>query len=117
MSKQPTGNVTISGVSEFDYLGSENEDGKEEEAQDEKEEYEDDDPLRKSLEKDFVEAAEEDAAEGLSPVFANPDFEREEDEAIPEVPMFRANPVDTYERRNRASYVPSSPERRPFSNY
>ena len=73
-SKQPTGNLTISGVSEFDYLGKEEDsdlakdenpvkdgDGDGEDGEDEN------DDTRKSLEKDFEVAAEEDATQAESP--------------------------------------------------
>lgn len=69
VSKHPTSNVTLSGVSEFDYLGSEtgdnpekNEDSKKksndqgEREEEEQDEEEDLNPTRKSLEKDFIEA-------------------------------------------------------------
>ena len=63
VDKKTTGNITISGVSEFDYLGSEERDDIEEEGQnqegdaddqgDKNEDEADFDPTRKSLEKDF----------------------------------------------------------------
>jgi len=61
IGKRPTSNVTLSGVSEFDYLGDEsNEKEKTDEPDQAKEkseqnddEVEDFDPTRKSLEKDF----------------------------------------------------------------
>jgi len=63
VSKHPTSNVTLSGVSEFDYLGSEtgdnpekNQDSKKNSNDQEEEEEEDLNPTRKSLEKDFIEA-------------------------------------------------------------
>lgn len=58
VSKQPTSNVTISGVSEFDYLG--NSDTADKNKKEDDQEKEDLDPTRKSLEKDFQEAAEAD---------------------------------------------------------
>ena len=61
------------------------------------------DPTRKSLEKDFQEAAEEENAERpLSPVRAPGVEGAEADEACPQ---FRINPVQTYDNRPRDSYA------------
>jgi len=37
---------------------------------------------------------------------AEPDFERAEDDEAEEIPQFRINPVHSYERRYRESYMP-----------
>ena len=65
-SKQPTGNGTISGLSEFDYLGKEDSDLAREEADNEDDSK--NDGTRKSLDKEFQDAAEEDATQAESPV-------------------------------------------------
>lgn len=64
-SKQPTGNATISGLSEFDYLGKEDSDLARDE---DNEEDSKNDGTRKSLDKEFQDAAEEDATQAESPV-------------------------------------------------
>ena len=90
-SKQPTGNQTLSGVSEFDYMGKSTPEDMEKDDDLERDETAEFDPTRKSLEKDFQEAAEEENAERpLSPVRAPGVEGAEEDVACPQ---FRINPV------------------------
>ena len=114
VSKQPTGNQTLSGVSEFDYMGNETPEDGEKDDDLERDETAEFDPTRKSLEKDFQEAAEEENAERpLSPVRAPGVEGAEEDVAYPQ---FRINPVQTYDNRPRDSYVerPRAPGRPNF---
>lgn len=96
MSKQPTSNVTLSGVSEFDYLGGT---GDKEEADDAADEDELN-PTRKSLEKDFKQAAEDSAEGGASqnesPVQAPPEFDGDEEDDEGEMPEVRLNPVQVF---------------------
>ena len=91
-------------MSEFDYLGKEDSDLAREENDDDGDENRDD-GTRKSLEKDFEDAAEEDATQAESPV-ALPKIQVEpaEDEFDTEVPDFKINPVSTYQRRPKNSY-------------
>ena len=113
-SKQPTGNQTLSGVSEFDYMGNETPEDAEKDDDLERDETAEFDPTRKSLEKDFQEAAEEENAERpLSPVRA-PGVEGAEDDVA--CPQFRINPVQTYDNRPRDGYVerPRAPGRPNF---
>lgn len=60
--------MTISGVSEFDYLGSEHSKEQEENNDSDLEREAEKDTTKKSLEKDFTEAAEADAENELSNV-------------------------------------------------
>ena len=113
-SRQPTGNQTLSGVSEFDYMGNETPEDAEKDDDLERDLTAEFDPTRKSLEKDFQEAAEEENAERpMSPVRA-PGVDGVDDyEACPQ---FRINPVQTYDKRPRESYAdrPRAPGRPSF---
>ena len=118
--QQPTSNVTLSGVSEFDYMGGSASLDKLASANNyeagdaESEEQEEIDPLKKSLEKDFREAAandadqaqleavENDADEGQSPI-SPLDFRKIDDES-PEFTTFKINPIHSYDKRPENSY-------------
>lgn len=110
ISKKATENMTISGVSEFDYLGSEHD---QEENQDSDLERENEkDNTRKSLEKEFIEAAEADAENELSNVKV-PTFDDANDMDRSEVPQFTINPVEVYSKRQTLdnSIRPRQPSR------
>ena len=92
-------------MSEFDYLGKEDSDLAREENDDDDGDENRDNGTRKSLEKDFEDAAEEDATQAESPV-ALPKIQAEppEDDFDTAVPDFKINPVSTYQRRPKNSY-------------
>ena len=75
--KRPTTNVTLSGVSEFDYLGDDTAEKEKPKVEDE-DGISDFDPTRKSLEKEFEVAADEDAEAEQD----EEDFERAAEETV-----------------------------------
>ncbi len=99
VEKDPTSGILLSGVSAFDYLGSETAENPE---QDENKKGEEKNSTKKSLEKDFIEAEQVNDDEGYSPV-VEPNFDEAENT---EIPNFTINPVATYEKRPRQSYMP-----------
>ena len=99
VEKDPTSGILLSGVSAFDYLGSETAENPE---QDENKGEEEKNSTKKSLEKDFIEAEQVNDDEGYSPVI-EPNFDEAENT---EIPNFTINPVGTYEKRPRQSYMP-----------
>lgn len=114
VAKQPTANVTVSGLSEFDYLGKDDSDlARDDDDENEvKEDGANPNGTRKSLEKDFEIAAEEDATEAESPVrvptasVLRPEetYDDLDDTAInndrTSQSAFKINPVATYHQRS-----------------
>ena len=89
----------MGGSASHDKLASAN---NEEAGEAESEEQEESDPLKKSLEKDFREAAENDADQAESPL-GSLHFVREDSES-PQYPTFRITPIHSFDKRPDNSY-------------